>query len=210
MTQQKDYVVRDGVLRSKERRCHFCQSMGIEDGHVDIGGLALCVDCYQKRTARTSLPCEVCGTQVPITPNPLTISQICSECDGKADLSAAWKGSSYAKGNKPCDKCGAVDKWRHPTCYGEVVCLDCAAQGKGGVIQCYPGDRGYPICDFSVRKENREAVVLPKVDGDRSCVVCSCSLSDEARVAEITGINATICQECEGPRWWKMREGSIS
>lgn len=207
MAQSNDTVVRDGVIRQRIRRCHFCESESIGGGHVDIGGLALCVDCFSTRSARTQLPCEVCGELVPISPNPLTLSQICSKCKANADLSAAWAGSSYGKGNRSCDKCGS-NGWRHPTCYGEVVCSECVKSGKGGCIQVYPGDRGYPVF---VSEPSIPVVVLPLGKGDCRCCVCSISLVDQCKTVMTMGIDITICPQCEGPKWWDfMKENRKS
>ena len=66
--------------------CCFCENNVLETGYVDIGGLKLCVKCYETRKNRTHIPCEICKEIVPVKFDPLIISQICYKCDSKANL----------------------------------------------------------------------------------------------------------------------------
>ena len=188
------------------KECIACEKLVfIEDGAVDIGGLRFHPDCYQERLARTSIPCGVCGTPTAITSDPLITGYICSDCEAKADLGKAWADSSYGKGNRSCDKCGAADKWTHPDCWGQVVCADCYKQGKAGCIQCYPGDKGYPAWypGWEERKPSVPAAALPVGCSMIQCFVCGSAVCDPASLLERFPKLASVCENCLGPKWWE-------
>lgn len=181
-------------------RCHFCPAtVAPELGLVDIGGLNLCVGCYESRKARTHMPCEVCGTAVSISSDPLVTGQICGACDAKADLRGAWDA---AKKRLPCDKCGQVhEKWHHATCFGQNLCHDC--YGKfDPCTQCYPGDRGYPAFVRDSRPSIPAVVLLSWWGGiEVTCAVCKSILDDPQDLQSRLKL-PVICTGCRGPKWW--------
>lgn len=183
---------------NNKQKCRFCNNYtNIVDGLVDIGGLTLCVSCYQHRSTRTELPCEICQREVPIIPNPLISNVICISCNQKADLRGAWQ---RAREKQPCDKCGGTEESHHATVYGQNICHKCY-QRYGACTQCYPGDRGYSA--FPPHKPSVPAVVLATslVNCDVSCVVCKTGLSDPHSLTLRFGL-ACICEVCRGLTWW--------
>lgn len=176
----------------------FCdRTISFVDGIIDIGGLKLCSNCYETRSARTTLPCTICNKDSPIPLNsPLYLSTICWSCEEKVDLSKAYHGAYHDK--KPCDKCGRITEYHQATVYGQNLCKDCYKASGSYCTQCYPGDRGY--APFPT-KPSVPAILLQSDYGVLECVVCHSMIIDPLDLVSKYNL-PTICQECDGSKWW--------
>ena len=178
--------------------CIFCKAQVSVRGHIDIGGLVLCVSCYRTRKARTFLPCAICEKPAAIAPDPLIVSRICRECDAGADLAGAY----HRAGKAPCDLC-KLRTGEYPTTYGQNLCYECYKHRDCPCTQMYSGDRGYP--PFA-SKPSVPAVVLPVgTETSCKCVVCGVCLLDPTELVEEMKV-PPLCSSCTGPKWWKFKQ----
>lgn len=184
--------------------CYFCQSaIPAIDPYIDIGGLVLCVGCYDSRRRRKTLPCEVCNKDVSILPSPLTLAQVCSDCGTASNLSKAYVD---AKNRNPCDRCGGVANTHHATCYGQNLCHNCYEKARHPCTQLYRGDRGYPA--FPVLPS--VPALVSRVDESHTglncdssvCLVCKTSLYTSFYLRKRLGPLPTLCEQCCGSTWW--------
>lgn len=178
--------------------CHWCgRSAALSDGVVDVGGLKFCLACWEQRSARTELPCAVCGHPTRMVPNPLTVNVICTVCNLRADLRKAWRD---ARNREPCDRCKSVTEHHHPTVYGQNLC-QCCHERLLHCTQVYPGDRGWSFC---ASKPSVPAALLP-LGSVVKCAACGIGLDDPRGLCERFRLPA-ICAGCDGPEWWDAME----
>ncbi len=185
------------------KSCTFCNApVSVPPGVVDIGGLKLCIPCYEARKNRTSLPCSICNTSVRITPNLLMISTICGSCEKKADLSGTYQ-KAYRNNPAPCDTCSQINRPHHATIYGQNLCHVCYDKAGCPCTQIYSGDKGYPAFPS---KPSLPALILP-IGTNRiwitTCVSCSRKLFDPDGLSLRFQL-PTICERCDGPVWWDV------
>ncbi len=182
------------------KSCYFCSGSISDEPYVDIGGLVLCVSCYELRsTRRTHLPCHICREPVAITPNPLTMQTICGTCEAKVDLCRAYEA---ARRVDPCARCGKVTEHHHPSVYGQNLCHACYEAADRPCTQLYAGDRGYPAFEG---KPSVPALVLPLGSGGPPCVVCNKGLDNPRSLAQLH-LAAALCPDCPGPKWWALMD----
>ena len=187
------------------KTCHFCKTeVSAQVGYVDIGGLPLCLYCYESRRIRTHLPCHICRQGTLIESNLLINDTICEECGNKLDLPKAYNA---ARERKPCDRCSQRGEIQYATCYRQNLCEVCYEAANRPVTQLYCGDRGYS--PFPSRKPSLPVVVLAPCQTSEEpragCIVCNKRLSDHTGISIVLML-PVLCEECRGPTWWAFMD----